>query len=192
MPLDRLTLRFSRPMLRALTANMNRRRFLIATTFTTFIVGVVLASIPFFGSLRPNARAEAALPRFNISGIGAGDLYVMENPIFGGNYNGYEFKLLFYKDSFGQIKVWVVPVKDGLVGMPDIHWWRPIHQCQKFEVVTEGTEKVLACLDKDISDWWSKQWKWTIKGENIEGMVDDLESAKGVIEDKYFVYAKGS
>lgn len=144
----------------------------------------------FFGSLKPSARSNAELSRYDISGIPAGTLAIPDGPILGELFNGYKLKLLVYRSNSGQITAWRVPVKNGLVGMPDLHWFKPVHACQDLRVIGEGESRSIACLDQNVSDWWLNEWRWSLNGINLGSMVDDLDTAVGMVEGKLFVYAK--
>ncbi len=160
-----------------------------------FGVGILVAMSPFISSMKPSAKAKAELPRIDISVLDSGVLHFYDNPARGAFFNGYKWKLLVYKSPDGLIRVWDIPVRNGSVGMPDIHWWRPVHSCQTFALINkvEGFNKIqITCLDTDIPEWWAKHWRWYTNGKNIEQMVDDLDESSGVIEGKYFIYGKRS
>ncbi len=171
-----------------LTAAMERRKFLVIATLSMCFLGIFLVSIVFIGSLVPSEKAIAALPRFDISELEAGKLSLLSGPTLGEYSRGYEMRLLSYKSSSGKIKVWEVPVKDGRIGMPDLRWYLPEYACANFKIVRDADKAIIACQDQETSEWWAKQWMWTLDGNNIEGMVDNLQPARGKIEGKYFVY----
>jgi hypothetical protein len=85
-----------------------------------------------------------------------------------------------------------IPVKNGLVGMPDLHWWKPFHNCAQFKIIKESKKSIITCSDQSISDWWAGEWRWDMNGVNLGKFVDDLEPAKGIVEGGYFIYAKRS
>jgi len=143
--------------------------------------------------MRPNAKGKAALPHLDISGLRPGHLEIYEHRI-GPGYMGFKTGIIFLQLSDGSVKAWDVPVKNGHVAMPEFHWWRPTYVCEQFGpdnpngLVTTST--VLSCKDPDISDWWKSHWRWAASGKSIQGMVDDLEPAKGTVEGEYFVVGK--
>jgi hypothetical protein len=171
---------------------MNRRKLLVKGTVIIGLVGLSLTMIPFIMSLSPSPKADAALPRINVNQLAPGQFLYQKHPIPGKLYNGYEWSILIYKKYDGSIKVWNLQTKNGGIGMPDIHWWRFIMDCQDFgptKVNGQVDENLsIQCRDKSVSDWWRKQWAWDIDGKNVEGMVDDLEVTKGRVEGDYFVF----
>lgn len=171
---------------------MNRKKVLAISTSCVITVGVILAMTPFVSSLKPSARADAQLKRFEMSRLEVEDLSILSGPSLGEVFDGYEIKLLGYRSSDGSLKVWQVPAKNGDVGMPDLHWCRPIHSCSRLSVIDIGKGATISCVDEDIPDWWAKEWRWDLNGVNLGGMVDDLVEATGVVENGYFVYAKSS
>lgn len=170
---------------------MKRRTFLIAATCLTIFVGISFVGGVFVASMHPSARAKAALPRFSVEQLEVGTLKLLEGPDLG-DFGGYKNRLLAYKTPDGNLKVWFVPVKNGLIGLPDIRWWRPFHLCSNLSAVNQYNGIEITCLDENISDWWRSEWKWDITGKNLGKWVDDLLPAQGVIEGNYFVYGKNS
>jgi hypothetical protein len=169
---------------------MNRKQILAILTFAVIATGVIISMTPFMGSLRPGARADAALPRYSLIGLSVGQMSILEGPSLGEIFNSYELKLLAYKSTEGKINVWKVPVKNGRVGMPDLHWWKPIYDCAQLKVLKGPSESVITCTDENVPKGWAEDWRWDLSGVNLGKMVDDLESAKGVVENGYFVFAK--
>ena len=84
-----------------------------------------MSFVPFVGSLKPSAKAEANLPRIDVSDLKNGTFKIVEHPEFGVLYGGYMWGLFFYKGNNGAVHAWDVPIVNGHVAMPDIKWWRP-------------------------------------------------------------------
>lgn len=178
------------PLNTLLTAFMDRRRFLSRMTLALFIVGLIAAMYPFWASMRPNAKAYGALPMIDVSKINDGEFLIVQRPNAFQLNNGYEYQVAIYKNMHGGVNVWDVPIKNRAVGMPDIHWWRPMYSCKNFGL-TKAKDSI-ACLDSDTPEWWQQHWKWSLDGKNLEQMVDDLENTRGVLEGDYFVFGKRS
>ncbi|UTW46364.1 hypothetical protein KFE80_05650 [bacterium SCSIO 12696] len=168
---------------------MDRLRVLKTGLFSIVLIGIAFIAIPFLGSLKPSQKAYADRLRVDVSHLNEGEVWISELPTLGEFSSGYEFKLLFFKGVGDELQVWRVLVKDGMVFMPDIHWWRPGYLCKNFGIFASEPE-VLTCLDKEVPEWWQKHWRWNVSGKNIEQMVDDMEPARGGVEGKYFVYGK--
>lgn len=176
---------------------MDRKKALTIGMILISILGLVLVTTPFIGSLRPNARGAAALPRIDISHIKPGTFELVPHPGYGAYFNGYDWSLFIYRAVDGHFLFWDVPTKDGAVGMPDLRWWRPFHQCHNFgpTFVDDSVDEAqpITCHDSELpSQWWADQWKWDINGKAIGSMVDDMQSTRGSVKGKYFVFAKNS
>ncbi|WP_163834007.1 hypothetical protein [Spartinivicinus ruber] len=166
-------------------------------TFTSIIAvtGLMFARLPFIYSLKPNAKADAALPRIDVSDIKPGTYIFLPHPIYGELYSGYSWSVMIYRKHDGTVKAWDLTTRNGAVGMPDLHWWRPFYDCKQFgpTVINGEVQENLPiqCHDADIpSNWWANEWRWNISGKNLGKMMSDLNETVGVVEGKYFVFAK--
>ena len=176
---------------------MDRKKFLSGAVIVISSFGVIAALTPFSKSLKPNAKAEAALERLDTSTLESGkSMIVGPHPLYGNLHFGYDWSLLIYKKYNGEIKIWDIPTKGLNVGMPDIKWYRPWFPCEHFGP-TKVSGKVdesqpIKCHDLKSKDSWYPDMQWDINGKNIKGHASDMYPTRGVIEGKYFVFGKSS
>lgn len=177
---------------------MDRLRFLQLTTAAIGTVGVLVACVPFIGSLKPSARAEAALPRIDISGIEQGTFSILPHPALGDAVREFRWSLFVLRRNDGSVRVWDVPTKDGSVGMPDRYWWLPFYACTRFgPAMVQGRvdeESLLECRDPEApGGWWAHAWRWDLNGKCIGATcAEDMQVTLGIVEGRYFVYGKRS
>jgi hypothetical protein len=176
---------------------MDRRKFLLGAVCSLFLVGFVGALTPFVSSMSPNAKANAALERIDISKIHPGKLILTESYSgYENRYNGYNWSLLIYKKYNGQLNVWNIPTKGKVVGMPDIRWYRPYFECNQFgPTFVNGKvdeSKPIKCHNSNQPDGWFMKLEWDIDGNVTKGHTDNMHKAIGTIEGKYFVLGKRS
>lgn len=170
---------------------MKPKPILISSTIGLLAIGVILAAIPFLRSMGPTAQAFNDLPRINIAGIAPGE-YRLESYIpTHTSADEWRLQAFVYKKINGEINAWRLFSKNGAVGMPDLRWVRPMFECKKFgptEINGNIDEtKPITCHDDDVSDYWRKEWRWTIDGKNMGNMVEDMDSISGSIEGDFFV-----
>ncbi|MES2820890.1 MAG: hypothetical protein V4812_18100 [Pseudomonadota bacterium] len=177
---------------------MTLKKILAICTACLALIAILIAGTPFGLSLKPNARAESALPRIDISQIKFGELSLHKHPAWGDAGQGYSWSVLIIKLSDNSIKAWLVPSQNGRIGMPDRHWWRPIYPCKDFGLSTNSgsidEQSDLRCHDKDTPyDWLLSRWQWDLNGKAIDSKaVEDMPIAVGAIKGKYFVLGKRS
>lgn len=177
---------------------MNSKKILIICTASLALIAMGIASIPLGISLKPNARAEAALARIDISELKPWELVLREHPNYGKASQDYNWSILFLKLPDKSVKAWIVPAKDGHIGMPDRHWWRPIYPCKKFSLSQKNGQinnhSLLRCHDINTQyEWLLPRWQWNLNGKAIDSSaVEDMPVAVGVIKGKYFIVGKRS
>jgi len=176
---------------------MTRRKFLTIALLLVIFIGVILGSFPFFESLKPSARSEAALPKYDMSSLNGGETIRLKHPTLGSLANGYVWSVLFYRRHDGRLLAWNIPTKGGVAGLPDFHWWRPAYKCSDFGptkvdgVVDESLP--IKCHDKPSgSNDWYLGWKWDIWGNATLMGLDDMYKTKGVENGSFFVFRKRS
>lgn len=177
---------------------MTPRKILAICTTCLALIALGIAVTPFGLSLKPNARADAALPRIDISNLKPEEIVLLEHPTHGYAGRDYIWSIILMKLTDGSIRAWSVPTKNGNIGMPDHHWWRPFFPCKDF-----GPSKVdglidmhshFKCHDTDIPhEWWATAWQWDLSGKAIDSSaIGDMLEITGTIEGKYFVLGKRS
>jgi hypothetical protein len=173
---------------------MNQKRMLIFLVTTLALAGVVITVYPFFQSLKPSERVDAALPRINISKMENGTYEIIPHPVQREIHRGTDRSILVLKTNRGEVRAWTIPTKNNSVLMPDMRWWQPIYECRSFgPTVRDGKvieSEPIRCHDKETPEWWGEQWQWHFTGTNIKGQVADLEPAKAVVEHGDLVVGK--
>lgn len=169
------------------------RRALTRATIAFSILGLVLVAVPLLGSLRPTVKADASLPRIDISQLKPGQPELRKHPLHEDLHGGFTWSVLLLRHADGKISAWDVPTNDGKVDMPDIHWWRPLYACEKFELTAVSSDDTahFHCTDSEApSDDWRAAWQWNEFGEAIGHSVDDMQATIGTVDGHYFVVGK--
>lgn len=159
------------------------RTALIRSFIALIAIGLVLAVTPFFISLTPSEKSIAALPRIKVPAIQAGQFAFVEDPQ---STSQWPSALLLFRQRNGELFVWVIPTKDGVVAMPDIHWWRGYIKCPSF--APDISKEVISCSDPGLSAWWKENYRWRLDGKNINGVVDDMQRINGEERSGEFIY----
>ena len=151
------------------------RKILIASTITLALIGVLLTSVPFTGSLQPSEKAKSARPQFDISNLGNGE-YQFKKPDSDERWNS---KFLIIRDWDGEVYVNLVPVENGKVFMPDRFWRWTGHHCSDLRPETGDDNKILPsgeilCHDSDMPEWSKEKWRWTYDGRSKTDWVADM------------------
>ena len=170
-----------------------RRRVLLTLTCALAILGLTQLIVPFVASLSPSARADAALDRILVSDMKEGSSRIVPLAKAAISSAGWQPGLFVLRRADGTYRAWAVPLRNGHVGLPDIHWWRPMVECEQFGPTLRGglidASAPIKCHQGVISKGWADQWQWSVDGKSAGG-VDDLEPAHGVFEGGYFVVSK--
>jgi len=149
--------------------------------------------VPFVASLSPSARADAALEKILVSDMKKGSSRIVPIAKAAISRAGWQSGLFLLRLSDGTYRAWGVPLRNGHVGLPDIHWWRPVVECAHFgPTLRDGlidASAPIKCHQSAISNGWADQWQWSVDGKSA-GVVDDLEPANGAFEGRYFVVGK--
>jgi hypothetical protein len=153
---------------------MNRRT-LITIVSVLLVVGVAAIAILLTQSLRPSERAKANAIRLEAS---------LPQLMTYQSVDGRASRLFIVRTSQDHLFAFSVPLKDGKVGMPDLHWWRPFYYCTDFRPGrSDGILPVAAefqCHDSDMPEWWASRWKWGLDGKALtrDSGIDDMPQVK--------------
>jgi len=172
----------------------DKKSILLKLTAGIAFLGLIAAGVPFIKSMNPDAKAIAALPRIDISEIKPGQ-FTIKYPNLPGWFGYYQKGVFIYRKYDGSINFWRVPVKNGKVGMPDMHWWQPMYFCENFGPNVKNGKveeaKPITCHD-DAFDSWKKVWTWDINGKSAQDPYYDMERVQGYFENNYFVIGRRS
>jgi hypothetical protein len=171
------------------------RRVLTRAALVFAILGLAFVSVPLFGSLAPGVRADAALPRIDVSQLEPGRPELRDHPTQGSLYAGFRWSVLLLRHADGSLSAWDVPTREGKVAMPDIHWWSPFYTCQAFGLTFASPDEagIFSCHDPQLpSDYWRGEWRWSESGKALGKSVDDMQATVGSVEGDYFVVGDGT
>jgi hypothetical protein len=166
------------------------RPVLARSTIAFAVLGVAFVTVALVGSLRPNAKAAASLPRIDVSGLKPGQAELRDHPLNGDLFGGFRWSVLLLRHADGKVSAWDVPTIDGKVGMPDVHWWLPFYACDRFGVAIAAVDgkRYFTCADPKVpSEYWRKEWQWSETGKALGQSVDDMQATVGGLEGRYFV-----
>ena len=159
-----------------------KRKILTFITTLFGISGLVVAAVPFIGSLNVSERALANRPHITIDHIGEG-----ESEIITSEGATYSMTFMVYRSLKGDVRVWKIPVYKGKIILPDIHWGRWAMLCDEFTL--DKVKNVFRCLDEHLQQysWVTDEMLWDVDGKNLGKFTEDMILAEGVHYSKYFV-----
>ena len=169
------------------------KRVLTRAALVLAVLGLVFVMVPLVGSLAPNVRADASLPRIDVSQLEPGQPELRDHPTQGDLYAGFRWSVLLLRHADGTLSAWDVPTREGKVAMPDIHWWSPFYTCQAFGLTATAHDGdgIFECSDAQLpSEYWRGEWRWSESGKALGKSVDDMQATVGGVEGSWFVVGK--
>jgi hypothetical protein len=103
-------------------------------------------------------------------------------------------EVMIIKDYDSVLHVYLLPLKNGLVQMPDIEWFHHFASCADFGPEIEGGQIVkgslLECraLPEGVSN---QEWKWSIDGKNLGKYTENMMVPNYTIDGNYVVIGSG-
>ena len=144
-------------------ANPQRRAVLVALTIGFCLVGLGIATLPFFKSLALNdvaqANHEMEVSTQNIPLNGVKAAY----------WKGYK---VFLVRPNGKLEVFVMPLysRDGnAVALHDHIWPMAPVQCLNFML----SQDIFQCLDPGFEG--NPTWRWTVHGKSLTSLIPDMQ-----------------
>lgn len=147
-------------------------KFLRYSIVGLIFFGIVLASIPFIGSLKPSARATALGTPIDISDQEPGTVEEYETRW------GHAF--VVYRPG-EDVVVFHVSGNEHVYMLPDEKWYRAFIPCEDFGfepqhgLITE--ESVFRCRQAQYGEWWESELVWTIEGRSLGQYTEDMPPA---------------
>ena len=135
------------------------RRLLLALV----AAGVAAVSLLFVSSLRPSerARARAIVLQEPIPDLGTFRVYDERNS-----------RLFIVRTAADEVWAYTVPLRNGKVRLPDMHWWSPYYDCADFRPDSDGAVLLAGanfhCHGPNVPASWEHHWHWHLNGENVE------------------------
>jgi hypothetical protein len=155
----------------------------LAFALVALSLAALLAVLAGLGaSLKPSARAEAALPRVPVPHLGPRSFAFVPNPVA---FDGWSSEYLFVRYEDGSLKVFELPTHRGRFTMPDIRWWRHGNVCRVFE--PDFSTKQFRCNDPAASEWDRETMRWTLEGRSLYTGMEDMLLVPGYVSGGEFV-----
>jgi hypothetical protein len=129
---------------------------------TLAIGGTLLVLAVLFVASKPDKKALPRLPVVNVKQLLQGQMIHLDTE---------SLRYFVVRPEAGEIHVVAVPIDQGTVLMPEVHWWKPFMNCKDFgldtvaQTITAQTR--FRCRDEAQPDVWAKQWQWDIFGKHI-------------------------
>ncbi len=141
----------------------NPRRVIGIGLLALTIGGLSVATIPFVQSWALNDRARAGAVWVPIADLKPGAWKVVDG-------RGERFFVI--RQPSGKISVLGVPLRNGNVMMPDIHWWHPEYACPDFGLSAFNGQVTSAsrfeCRTIDEQEAWARHyWIWDSEGRTV-------------------------
>ena len=144
-------------------ANPQRRALLVALTIGFCLVGLGIATLPFFKSLALNSVAQA---NHEI------EVSTQDIPLNGVKVVHWKGHKVFLVRPNGKLEVFVMPLFpwDGnAVGLPDLTWHMARVQCLNFML----SQDIFQCLDPGFEG--NPTWRWTVHGKSLTSFIPDMQ-----------------
>ena len=149
---------------------MNSKTILKIAVLIVAVIGILLASIPFFGSLVPSKKASASRPHI--------DLTTLERGTFLETDSRWS-KIFVLHTQSDEIYVFVVPFVNNRYWLPDISWEKMNLPCNSFGPDHENGVLVAGgtfhCRDSEYSDYYEGELRWRLSGESLGVRTQDMQ-----------------
>jgi len=156
---------------------------LIRLLAVLLIAGILLSAVPFLSSFSPSERSVSELPSVKLPDLLPGQFTFIEDPLA---TNQWPSKLMLLRQMNGELFVWSIPTRNGVIAMPDIHWWRPGKLCPSF--APDFSTGAIACADPTFSAWEREHLRWRLDGKSISGVIEEMPRIQGQERSGEFVY----
>ncbi len=172
----------------------DRARFLGTGVKITLLVGLLIAAIPFAGSLRPSQNADELnhFERIDVANFDRNSSRVVDISPPKRWEEGDTTLVqpgrawLVIRDNAGVFRVFGLPTWDGdiLIGLK--YWGQFEGYCHDLGPVS-GTsiidaETEIQCNDEDNDSYFFAHWRWTLEGKNISRVVVDMELVRSELQ----------
>jgi len=169
---------------------MNKRMILVSMVALMSVTGIVAASIPFFGYMKPSVTAGLTLPHIKIDKLNIGEYRIIDS----GQRGWLGESWLIIKDHQSRLSVYTIPTKEDKVFLPDIDWFRWGGLCKDFRPELENNlikpNGTIRCHDKSDYEWGNHEWRWTYNGKNLGDHTSDMIQPRFKVEGSYLIIGK--
>lgn len=147
----------------------SKRKFLRYAVLGMMLLGIVFVSVPFVGSLKPSAKADAISSPVDISGQKHGTVREYETSW------GSAFVV---RESDSDLLVFHVWTNGSTYMLPDEKWYRAFIPCEDFgvdpaqELITD--DSVFRCRSSSWGSFWESEFVWTLDGQSLGRGTEDM------------------
>ncbi|USD21709.1 hypothetical protein MJO52_00780 [Microbulbifer variabilis] len=157
-----------------------RKKLLWFSLLTVSLIGIGFLLGMFGSALKPPANAGELSPSIDIADLEPGEILTRDvNYDAGGKWG---FRYIIYKNYESEITVFGVPLREGMVNMPDITWWRWGTECRNFGPTMKNGKVVpqsqFKCHDHELNTWFAKENVWDLEGNNLGKYTEDMERVR--------------
>lgn len=142
---------------------------------TSFALTAMLAGV---GLVAPAVER----PRIATRDLGAGQFRYVPDPY---SQAPYESQLLLVRLPAGELKVWFIPVREGLRRLPSDAQWSPGWPCQALQ--PDFAAAVIACHDPALPPHLARRYRWRLDGRALSDLIPDLLPVPGAEGDGAFI-----
>jgi hypothetical protein len=126
--------------------------------------------------IRAMAPSEATLanrPSVFVPPLAPGEFNYLTDPLA---IPSWPSELLAVRQRDGRLKVFRIPMIEGLHAIPDVHWWKPAWPCNHLEPNFELG--IIHCRDAQAGEW-VRSLTWSLDGRFLgrEMKMDDMSVA---------------
>ncbi|WNZ56553.1 hypothetical protein QT397_04085 [Microbulbifer sp. MKSA007] len=155
-----------------------RKKLLWFSLFAVSLIGVGFILGMFGSALKPPANAGELSPSIDIADLEPGEILTRDV-----HYErARDIRYIIYKNYESEFIVFSVPLRDGMVDMPDLKWWRWGPECRNFGPTMKNGKVVpqsqFKCHDHELNTWFAKENVWDLDGNNLGKYTEDMERVK--------------
>jgi hypothetical protein len=158
------------------------RRTLTLALAVMSLAALLAVFAGFRTSLKPSARADAALTRLPVPQLTPRSFAFVPNPV---KFHGGSSEYLFVRHEHGSLRVYEVPTHRGRFTMPDLQWWKDGGVCRVFE--PDFSAKQFRCNDPEATEWVREKLRWSLEGRSLHAGVEDMLSVAGYFSNGEFI-----
>jgi hypothetical protein len=161
---------------------MSKKRILLTSTVILVLLGVLMFSYPFVASMRPVEKIPADAYKIDVSAMlpNTSRLIITKHSrrVVSDASTTWEpgGGLLVVRGEAEDFYLYLLPMWEGKVIMPWRSWWQHDGYCpgSDFGLQQHKSDRVILCSTHNYDEFLTKQWHWSIKGENLGDDPPDL------------------
>ena len=164
---------------------MRKRRILISIFFLIGVSGLIFASVPFINSLSPGKHLPENYTEIDISNLEPNSIKIVqlkeseriEDQSGLTLRSGYA--ILVVKDKNNELHAYWLPTWEGEILMPYRYWGQHEGLCTELKIGKYLSNEIeIYCENNNWAEFLTKQWRWTVEGENLGTDLPDFHPVK--------------